>query len=101
MIIGWYDPRHMKKQMVALLIVNSLWFMAGTARAETVRTCSSIYGGGEFCGETTTTTTTVKHEVVETGANDNEMFTLLGSFALAALVATGLYKLTYKSYILG
>ena len=100
MIIGWYDPPHMKKQMVALLIVNSLWFMAGAARAETVRTCSSVYGGGEVCGETTTTTT-VTHEVVETSANSNEMFSLLGGFALAALVATGLYKLTYKSYVLG
>lgn len=88
----------MKKQIVIATLLTLL--SATSVSAETVRTCSSIYGGGEVCGETTTTTT-VKHEVVETGANDNEMFKLLGSFALAALVATGLYKLTYKSYILG
>lgn len=99
MIIGWYDPPHMKKQIVIATLLTLL--SVAPASAETVRTCSSVYGGGEVCGETTTTTTTVKHEVVETGANDNEMFTLLGSFALAALVATALYKLTYKSYILG
>ena len=90
----------MKKLVTAILIVNSLWFMAGTAHAETVRTCSSVYGGGEVCGETTTTTT-VTHEVVETGANDNELITIIGSFAGFALLATALYKLTYKSYIFG
>ena len=88
----------MKKQIVIATILTLL--SATSVSAETVRTCSSVYGGGEVCGETTTTTT-VTHEVVETGANDNEMLKLLGSFALAALVATGLYKLTYKSYILG
>lgn len=91
----------MKKVLIAALIVVSSFLMAGSVRAEDVRTCSSVYGGGEVCGETTTTTTTVTHEVVETGASDSEVFTLIGSFALAALVATGLYKLTYKSYILG
>lgn len=97
MIIGWYDPPHMKK----LIVIATLIALSTTSvNAETVRTCNSVYGGGETCGETTTTTT-VTHEVVETGANDNEMFKLLGSFALAALVATGLYKATYKSYILG
>lgn len=101
MIIGWYDPRHMKKQIVIATLLTLL--SVAPASAETVRTCSSVYGGGEVCGETTTTTTTVTHDIVktDTGVNDNEMFKLLGSFALAALVATGLYKLTYKSYILG
>ncbi|MBP9702683.1 hypothetical protein KBD69_03260 [Candidatus Woesebacteria bacterium] len=89
----------MKKQIVIATLLTLL--SVAPASAETVRTCSSVYGGGEVCGETTTTTTTVKHEVVETSANSNEMFSLLGGFALAALVATGLYKLTYKSYILG
>ncbi len=98
MIIGWYDPPHMKKLIV---IATLIALSTSVVNAETVRTCSSLYGGGEVCGETTTTTTTVKHEVVETSANSNEMFSLLGGFALAALVATGLYKLTYKSYILG
>lgn len=101
MIIGWYNPPHMKK---AIVLATTLFALtATTVSAETVRTCSSVYGGGEVCGETTTTTTTVTHDIVETdtGLGDNAMFNLIGSFALAALVATGLYKLTYKSYILG
>lgn len=97
MIIGWYDPPHMKKLIV---IATLIALSTSVVNAETVRTCSSVYGGGEVCGETTTTTTTVTHEVVETGTS-NDLYKLLGSFALAALVATGLYKLTYKSYILG
>lgn len=88
----------MKKQIVIATLFTLL--SATPVFAETVRTCSSVYGGGEVCGETTTTTTTVTHEVVETGVS-NDLYKLLGSFALAALVATGLYKLTYKSYILG
>ena len=72
----------MKKQIVIATILTLL--SATSVSAETVRTCSSVYGGGEVCGETTTTTT-VTHEVVETGANDNEMLKLLGSFALAVL----------------
>ncbi len=86
----------MKKLIVvtALLLTSVL-----PASAETVRTCSSVYGGGEVCGETTTTTVT--HTVVETGANDNQMIKLLLSLAGSALVATGLYKLSYKNYFLG
>lgn len=96
MIIGWYDPPHMKKLMVALTL---LALVATPASAETVRTCSSVYGGGEVCGETTTTTVT--HTVVETGASDSQMIKLLLSLAGAAALATGLYKLTYKNYLLG
>ena len=99
MIIGWYDAPHMKKLMVlvALIIIS-----ATPARAETVRTCSSVYGGGEVCGENTTSET-VEHKVivVETGSNDAQMIKFLLSIAVAAVVATALYKLTYKSYILG
>lgn len=86
----------MKKLMV---LVTLLVLSTAQVSAESVRTCSSVYGGGEVCGETTTTTVT--HTVVETGAGDNQMVKLLLSIAGAALVATGLYKLTYKSYILG
>lgn len=86
----------MKKLMVfATLLVLS----TSTVRAENVRTCSSVYGGGEVCGETTTTTVT--HTVVETAIGDNQMAKLLLSIAGAAMLATGLYKLTYKSYLLG
>lgn len=87
----------MKKLIVVatLLIASAL-----PAHAETVRTCSSVYGGGEVCGENTTSTT-VTHTVVETGAGDNQMIKLALGIAGAALTATVLYKLTYKSYLLG
>jgi hypothetical protein len=89
----------MKKLIVvtALLLTSVL-----PASAETVRTCSSVYGGGEVCGENTTTVVT-EHNIIETktGANDNQMIKLLLSIAGAAALATGLYKLTYRSYILG
>jgi hypothetical protein len=84
----------------ALVIAATLLALTATpVVAETIETCRSTQYGEHVCG--TTTTTTVTHEVVETSANTNELFTIVGSFALAALAATGLYKLTYKSYILG
>lgn len=87
--------------MKKLIVLATLLVLASATpvRAENVRTCSSVYGGGEVCGETTTTTVT--HTVVETGAGDNQMVKLLLSIAGAALVATGLYKMTYKNYFLG
>lgn len=82
-----------------ITLVTALFIFAAPVSAETVRTCSSVYGGGEVCGETTTSTVT--HTVVETGASDNQMIKILLGIATAAVLATGLYKLTYKSYILG
>jgi hypothetical protein len=69
-----------------------------TPGAETV-TCRSEQYGGAVCG--IETSSTVEHKVVETGAADNQIVTLLISLGAAALVASALYKLTYKSYILG
>jgi len=70
----------MKKLIVfALLLILS----ASSVSAETVRTCSTVYGGGEVCGETTTTTV-VKHEVKETAVSDYEMVYFLLSIAGAA-----------------
>lgn len=87
--------------MKKLIVIASLILAsAGTVHAETVRTCSSVYGGGEVCGENTTNTT-VTHTVVETGASDNQMIKMILGLAGAAVLATGLYKLTYKSYIFG
>lgn len=85
----------MKKLIVVatLLIASTL-----PVRAETV-TCRSEQYGGAVCG--IETSTTVEHKVVETGASDNQMIKLLASLAISAAIATGLYKLTYKSYILG
>jgi hypothetical protein len=87
--------------MKKLIVVATLFALATfPAHAETVRTCSSVYGGGEVCGESTTSTT-VTHTVVATGASDNQMIKILAGLAISAAIATGLYKLTYKSYILG
>lgn len=87
--------------MKKLIVIATLFaFSTLPVSAETVRTCSSSYGSGEVCGETTTNVT-VEHKVVETGASDNQMFKLILSVAGAAIVATGLYKLTYKTYFLG
>jgi len=87
------------KRLIALVAV--MFIVSSTpALAETVRTCTSVYGGGEVCGETTTTVT-VEHKVVETGFGDNQVVNLLLGLAGAAAIASVLYKLTYKSYILG
>lgn len=87
--------------MKKLIVIATIFaFSALSVRAETVRTCSSVYGGGEVCGETTTNVT-VEHKVVETGASDNQILKLILSVAGAAIVATGLYKMTYKIYFLG
>ncbi len=87
--------------MKKLIVVATLFALTVVpAHAETVRTCSNIYGAGEVCGETTANTT-VEHKVVETGAGDNQMYKLIISLAGAALVATGLYKMTYRTYFLG
>ncbi len=86
------------KRLIALVIM--LFVFASTASAETVRTCSSVYGGGEVCGETTTTTTTIEHKTVNTGINDLELWQVLAIMATLASISTLLYKLTYKFYIL-
>lgn len=86
------------KRLIAVL--TALFVFATPALAETVSTCSSVYGGGEVCGETTTNVT-VEHQTVNTAANDNEILMILGSVMGAALLATALYKLTYKLYIFG
>lgn len=87
------------KRLIALVIV--MLVVASTpARAETVRTCTSVYGGGEICGETTTTTT-VEHKVVETGVNGFELWQILAVVAGTAFVTTLLYKISYRWYIFG
>jgi hypothetical protein len=96
MIIGCYHSPHMKKHIViaTLVLLSSVL----PVKAETV-TCRSEQYGGAVCG--VETSVTVEHKVVETGASDNQMIKILTSLAGAALVASVLYKLTYKSYILG
>ncbi len=84
------------------LIAALLFLLAGQAKAETARTCSNStnsYGGGEVCGETTANQTVQQY--AETGDGDNQGLMVLASIAMAAIVTTTLYKLTFRSYILG
>jgi len=87
----------MKKLIV---LVTLLFVFAIPASAETVRTCSSVYGGGEVCGETTTTVT-VEHQTVNAGIMDYELWQIVASVFGVAVLATALYKLSYRWYILG
>lgn len=87
----------MKKLMVSIWLLMAL-VLVPSAKAETVRTCSSVYGGGEVCGESTTTVV-VEHEPVEAGILDSQ---LLGAFVVLGamgVVATFLYKFSYRWYI--
>lgn len=86
------------KKLIVVATLIALASFAPIAKAETV-TCSSEQYGGAVCG--ISTSETIEHKVVETGANDSQMIKLLLSIAGAAALATGLYKLTYKSYLLG
>lgn len=83
-----------------ITFVTALFIFAAPVSAETVSTCSSVYGGGEVCGETTTNVT-VEHQTVNTAINDNQALLILASVLGSALFATALYKLTYKLYIFG
>lgn len=84
------------KRLIALVTVILL--SATPVKAETVRTCSSVYGGGEVCGETTTDVT-VEHKTVAAGANDIQLWQVMAGVAGIALVSTILYKLSYRWYI--
>jgi len=87
--------------MKKLIVVATLLFASTLpVRAETVRTCTSSYGVGEICGESTVNES-VEHLAVETAVSDNQMINILLSIAGAAALATGLYKMTYKNYFLG
>ena len=87
----------MKKLIV---LVSLLFVTAGAVRAETVKTCSTVYGGGEVCGETTTTVT-VEHKTVNAGIMDYELWQVVAGVLGIAVLASVLYKLSYRWYILG
>lgn len=89
----------MMKRLIALTAVVVALSVAPVARAETV-SCSTSQYGGAVCGISTTTETRVEHKVVNTGAS-NELAVIIAGLGVTALVATVLYKLTYRSYILG
>lgn len=86
------------KRLIAIAMMVLLLVAPKMVSAETV-SCTSGQYGGAVCG--IQTSETVSHTVVETGSGDNQIVKLLISIAGAALVATGLYKMTYKNYFLG
>lgn len=89
----------MKRLIASALLVAGL-MVASPVRAETVSTCTTVYGGGSVCGETTTTVT-VDHQVVNTAIDPALFWKVVGIMGGAAAVATLLYKLSYRWYILG
>ena len=85
------------KRLIAVFAVLSVLFVAQPVHAETVTTCTTVYGGGSVCGETTT----VEHKVVDTAVDPSLFWKVVGIIGGAAIVATVLYKLSYRWYILG
>jgi len=88
----------MKKQILSLALASAL-ILAPSVSAETVECTTSQYGGAT-CG-VSTSDVTVTHEVVEAGIGDWQLSTVIAVLGISALVATGLYKLSYRWYILG
>lgn len=87
--------------MKRLITITALFVLTATpAYAETVRTCSSVYGGGEVCGESTTNIT-VEHTIVDAGVGGTSIWQVIAMIGGAAAVATILYKISYKWYVLG
>ncbi|MFH2019244.1 MAG: hypothetical protein ABII80_01330 [bacterium] len=87
----------MKKLMALMILIGAL-VMAPVAKADKVRTCSSVYGGGEVCGESTTDVV-VEHKVVAAGISDLEMWQVMAILGGVGAVATVFYKLSYRWYL--
>lgn len=87
----------MKKLMVFFVLLSAL-VIAPVAKADKVRTCSSVYGGGEVCGESTTEVV-VEHKTVAAGISDLQMWEVIAILGGMGAIATVLYKLSYRWYI--
>ncbi len=87
----------MKNLVTALALVITL-VVAPSALAESVECTTSQYGGAT-CGASTSEVT-VTHETVGAGIGDWELVNVIAVLGLSAIVATGLYKLSYRWYIL-
>jgi|GEM_PF-1101911 len=86
------------KKLMALIVLVSAIVLAPVAKAETVRTCSSVYGGGEVCGESTTEVV-VEHKTVEAGISDLQMWQVIAILGGVGMAATILYKFSYRWYL--
>lgn len=93
------------KQAVTTFLLVAVLAVVPVVRAETITTtienCTTDQYGGSTCGKTTTTEVVSKHEVVETGVEDWEMWQVMAALLVPAVVATYLYKKSYSWYILG
>ena len=87
------------KRLIAIAAILTALMVPSSAMAETV-TCRTEQYGGSICGVTTSTETKVEH-TYETSLSSREFYTLIFSLFGAAVVATVLYKLTYRNYLLG
>ena len=90
--------RHMKR-LIAIAAILTALMVPSSAMAETV-TCRTEQYGGSICGVETSTSTTVEHKY-ETGLSSRQFYTIIGSLLTSAVVASILYKLTYRNYLLG
>lgn len=91
----------MNKQITALAIVAAMFVAAPKVLATETVECKSQSYGGSTCGVSTSTTTTVEYETVGAGIGDMQVSTAIMILGISAVAATALYKLTYRSYILG
>ena len=87
----------MKKQIISLALASAL-ILAPSVSAETVEGTTSQYGGAT-CG-VSTSTEVVTHETVNAGIGDMQLTSVIMILGLSAIVATSLYKLSYRWYIL-
>jgi hypothetical protein len=91
----------MKKLIATSLLITALAFVP-RAYAETVEcSTSSQYGGESVCGTSTSSETVVTHETVNAGIADWSFYEIIAFAGITAVAATGLYKLSYKWYLLG
>lgn len=87
------------KKIIAVLTLVAALAVVPSAQAETV-SCSTSQYGGAVCG-IETTTTTVEHKTVDAGVADWSLAQIIALTGVTALVATILYKKTYRLYLFG
>lgn len=86
------------KNLITALTVTFVLATAPSVLATTVECTTSQYGGA-VCG-VTTDEVTVTHETVGAGIGDWQLTSVIMVLGLSATIATGLYKLSYRWYIL-
>lgn len=88
------------KKLIAATALCAALIAVPTVQAETVECPTSQYGGAT-CGVSISTEVTVTHETVEAGIADWQLWQVIAFAGGTALLASVLYKLTYRLYIFG